>query len=420
MLRRAGRTARGLALAVMGLGLGVLALGRQAAPPGHAAPVLAGGAAAAQQPAARCQNPAPVIVGTGDGVSAALAAALQRLPGELAQAAAELPGLAVAVVLDQQVIFAAGFGCADIATGTGATPQTVYKIESVTKVFEATMAMQQRDAGKYQLTDTVDAYVPEVFYKLMDGQRYSPTFVELASHSSGLPDAVPNVMTLAQFWQALENTTATTAPGTYSYSDLGFVTLGQSVSIIAGQDYHDYVVANIFTPLGMTNSTYDYTPLVGTPALAIPYTGSAARGWQSAAPRGYVQAFPPAGDVFTTVEDMAKMVMLQFRTGPAGGDQILACTSIQEMWRPVVPTQGGAYATIGWFANPYGTQYTMISKNGGDPWWSTLVRFIPELRLGVVAFTNTGGQAGPIARIETTIFQALVPLLSADPPTCAS
>lgn len=366
-----------------------------------------------------CQNPAPAVASVGGGVSPMLVSALQGLSGMLAPTVAQLPSLAVAVVLDQQVIFAAGFGCADIAGGVAATPQTIYKIESITKVFDATMAMQQRDAGKFALGDTVDGYVPQVLYTLMDGQRFSPTFLELASHTSGLPDAVPgSLMTLPQFWQYLESRTAIKPPGIYAYSDLGFAALSQSVSLIAGQEYHDYVAANIFQPLGITSATYDYTTLLGNPALAVPYAPGPGGSWRDAAPGGYQTTFEVAGNIFISVTDMAKVVMLQFRTGPAGGSQILACSSLQEMWQPVAPTQGGDYATIGWFAGPYGPDYTFISKNGGNPWWSSLARFIPELRLGVVAFTNTGHVGATLARLEQAVLQALVPLLPGNPPVC--
>ncbi|MGH2588501.1 MAG: serine hydrolase domain-containing protein [Dehalococcoidia bacterium] len=397
--------------------LGVLlAVGFALVVAGAPAPAVRGAPSVQAPPS--CQNPAPTIAAAGDGVTPALASALAGLPAALTSAAAKLPGLSIAVVLDQQIVFAAGFGCADIEKGIAATPRTIYEIESITKVFDATMAMQQRDAGKYALTDTVDTYVPQVHYKLMNGQQFSPSFLELASHTAGLPDAVPNASTLAQFWQDLENVTAIDAPGTYSYSDFGFITLNQAVSIIAGQEYHDYVAANIFNPLGMTTATYDYTPLLGNPALAIPYTGSMGN-WRPAAPMGYQQPFPPAGSIFTTVEDMAQMIMLQFRTGSAGGSQILACTSVQEMWQPVAPTQGSGHATIGWFNNAYGPNLTLISKNGGDSWWSTLARFIPELRLGVVAFANTGSGGATLGAIEQAVFKALVPALTPNPPVCS-
>jgi CubicO group peptidase (beta-lactamase class C family) len=153
MMKRFDRMVRSLMAALVGI-VAIVA-GAGCPPPAIAAPQPAQGMGSA------CQNPAPLIAGAGGAVTQSLAAALQGLPSAIAPPAAQLPSLAVAVVLDQQVIFAAGIGCADIAMGTPATPQTVYKIESITKVFEATMAMQQRDAGRYQLTDTVDNYVPQ-------------------------------------------------------------------------------------------------------------------------------------------------------------------------------------------------------------------------------------------------------------------
>jgi hypothetical protein len=62
-----------------------------------------------------------------------------------------------------------------------------------------------------------------------------------------------------------------------------------------------------------------------------------------------------------------KFIMLQFRIGPVGGDQILASTSIQEMFRPIAPTQSHGSVGIGWFIAPFSEKYTIISKNGGDP-----------------------------------------------------
>src|SRR5215211_5958097 len=149
-------------------------------------------APAAQAPS--CQNPAPFVTANSDGgLPAATVAALGGLGASIASSAASLPGLSVAVVVDQQIDFAAGFGCADIANSVAATPQTVYRIESVTKVFEATAMMQQRDApsvpgNAFTLQTTVDTLVPPVYYSLQNSQRYSPTFQELASHTAGLPD----------------------------------------------------------------------------------------------------------------------------------------------------------------------------------------------------------------------------------------
>jgi CubicO group peptidase (beta-lactamase class C family) len=120
-----------------------------------------------------------------------------------------------------------------------------------------------------------------------------------------------------------------------------------------------------------------------------------------------VRVFPLIADV----PDMAQFIMLQFRAGPVGGNQIVAGSSIQEMFVPVAPTQGHGSVGIGWFIAPFG-KYTVISKNGGDAWWSSLARMIPELKLGVVAFGNAGFTGQALPKLEAAIFSSMIPVLA--------
>jgi CubicO group peptidase (beta-lactamase class C family) len=402
---------------------------------GPATPPVGATALPAATPASSpCATQVSMTPHPGQGLTGPALRALEQLPAQLAAQAAQLPGLSLGVVVDQELVLTAGFGCADIANAIPVTPQTIFKIESVTKVFEAILTMQQRDAGRFALTDPVAQYVPQVYFLLPNGQTYFPSFLQLVTHSSGLPDGVPNVMTLSQFWTALEQTTAVVPPGTYNYSDLGFVADGQAVSLIAGApSYHAAVTSSILTPLGMTSSTYDYQPLLGTPVLAIPYLPAMGGGWTPQSPQGYATGFPLAGDIFTSVADMARFVSLQFRTRPAGGSQVLSCASLHEMWQAQVSTGTGGFTTIGWFNLPFGSPttgpgqgraarpYTLISKNGGSAYWAALVRFVPEVRLGVIAFSNTGsGNAAVLLeQVEKTVYETLAPLLPYRPLPCA-
>jgi CubicO group peptidase (beta-lactamase class C family) len=136
-------------------------------------------------------------------------------------------------------------------------------------------------------------------------------------------------------------------------------------------------------------------------------TGPLLRG----APQGYADGSPP-GSIYTNVPDTAQFIMLQFRTGPVGGDQILASSSIQEMFVPVAPTQGQGSIGIGWFIAPFGEKYTIIFKNGGDAWWASLARMIPEFKLGVVAFANTGTAGQALTKLEKAIFSWMIPALA--------
>jgi hypothetical protein len=116
----------------------------------------------------------------------------------------------------------------------------------------------------------------------------------------------------------------------------------------------------------MSGSTFEYTDISAT-RRASPY-----RVPDSAFvldPSGHIANFPLAGTVWTTVVEMAQIISLQFRTASvARGNQILACKSIQEMWEPVVHTDGDGYATIGWFLVPFQDQF-LISKNNASALW---------------------------------------------------
>jgi CubicO group peptidase (beta-lactamase class C family) len=368
-------------------------------------------------PTSTCQNPPPTIDTSAPIMSnQVVATAVDGLAAKIAATGvgSNLPGFSVGVIYDQYLLFAAGFGCANIEQTIAAAPQTIYHIESLTKVFDATMMMQLRDLGNFQLSDQVNTYVPGAYYKDTTGATVSPTFLELSSHTAGLPDQMfVGLTTPAEFFAKLETEVVAPAPWPYSYSDIGFVTLGQSDAIIAQQSYHNWVDNKIFSPLSMSNSVFGHTN-ADQSLLAVPYsrpkgsTGS----FHPAIPKGYLDGFPPAGSIFTNVPDMAQFIMLQFRTGPVGGDQILASTSIQEMFQPVAPTQGHASVGIGWFIAPFGEKYTVISKNGGDTWWSSLARMIPELKLGVVAFANTGFAGAALPTLEAAIFSSMVPALA--------
>ncbi|MGE3599997.1 MAG: serine hydrolase domain-containing protein [Dehalococcoidia bacterium] len=345
-----------------------------------------------------------------------VAAVIAALPGEIEalRRQAGIAGVALGVVHDQEVLFEAGYGCANVAAGIPVTPRTIFRIGSVTKVFQATMLMQLRDAGKLLLADPVDQYVLEVFYRAPDGSRVTPAFLQLASHIAGLPHTMPpGLNTAPQFFRYVEGITAETAPGTrYAYSNVGFVLLGQVCAMIAGEPHHAYVADHIFTLLGMTSSTYDINA-VDRSRLAVGYTHleQTGTGWQGRT-AGYGNPFPPSGTILSTVEDMERFIMLQIRRGPAGGDQILAGGTIEEMWRPVAPTQGRASIAIGWHTAPFGS-FTAVSKNGGQAGFTSM---LPELKLGVIGFVNISPDAGPgvgvwLADLERTILARLAEVL---------
>ena len=373
----------------------------------------------AQQTAPACPNPPPLLASDGIMRDAPVALAVRRVAAAAADDRRQsgLASLAIGIVHDQTLLLAAGFGCANLERGVPATPDTVYRVGSVTKVFEATALMQLRDAGRLRLDEAVDRYVPEAWYPGPGGGRVSPTWRQLASHTAGLQRNVQrNLGTVPDLFRFLEHRTAAAEPGkVYAYSNLGFVLLGQAAALVAGERYHDYVRRHIFAPLEMTSSTYD-PGSVAPDRLAIGYLRiDPAEGAWSGYRAGYRDPFPPSGTILSTVNDLSRFLMLQFRTGPAGGAQILDSRTVREMWRPVAPTGAARAAAIGWFVSSLGDD-TLVQKDGGQPGFTALVQMIPERRLGVVLLVNESPQrvraSGAFPRISQLVFDELLP-----PPT---
>jgi CubicO group peptidase (beta-lactamase class C family) len=373
---------------------------------GRVAPdrVIVHGSAQAMLPG--CQSPAQETPATADAATALppVAQALQNFDQGIGQFRAmhNLASMSVAIVYGQDVIYARGFGCADLTAQTPATPPTIYDVGSVTKMMTATMLMQLRDAGKLQLNDPVNMYVPEATYLSPSGMTISPTFQQLASHSSGLPrDAATIPTTNEQLFQELQMTTAVSEPGTaFLYSNFGFAVLGQVLAQIAGQPYEQYVEQNILAPLGMTSSTFTPPASAPSPGWATPYDRVmvTAQGVQADA-RPYLTFGPyfPALGLYSTALDMAQFIKLQFRDGPAGGDQILSGSTLQEMRQQVISAAPALVGIgIGWEIYVPGTNVNpIIGKDGADEGFQAQMMFVPGANVGVFVVANTASTSDP-------------------------
>jgi len=375
---------------------------------------LAGAPARAEAP--HCANPPPAIATDGIMRRAEVAAAVRDLATEVERdrRQAGLASVAVAVVHGGTVLLAAGYGCANVARGTAATPDTLYRIGSVAKLFEATALMQLRDAGRLRLDDPVAKSVPGVWFSGPAGERVSPTWRQLASHTSGLPRNVPPALgTVPGLFRYVERERALSAPGArYMYSNLGFVVLGASLAELAGERYQAYVRQHILEPLGMTSSTFD-AGAVAAERLAAGYLRleQGDDGWS-----GYAASarspFPPSGAMLSSASDLARFVAMQFRRAAAGEAQVLKPATIREMWRPVAATPVSGAAAIGWFVSPYGP-YTVVRKDGGQPGFTAHVALVPEAELGAVVLVNESpqrvrGSGAEVARLERMVFERLL------------
>ncbi len=255
-----------------------------------------------------------------------------------------LPGLSIGIVRDQDLVWSKGYGFRNVEQKIPATPETLYRLGSVSKLFTSTAILELRDAGKLGLDDPVAKYLPE-FAKVKNPFAGSPpvTIRDLLTHTSGLPrDTDIPYWTTHDFPQrpalmaSLADLTLLHPPGAvYHYSNLGMGLLGQVVAAVSGQPYGDYLREHIFTPLGMTHSTAAPDAEV-LRDRAVSYFRRMPDGSRPIFPYYDLNALAGAGNVISSVDDLARFAELQFRAGagyPAQGDQILSGYTLAEMHR---------------------------------------------------------------------------------------
>jgi CubicO group peptidase (beta-lactamase class C family) len=237
-------------------------------------------------------------------------------------------------------LWARGFGYANVAQKRAAMPHTIYRIASITKLFTSTAILQLRDAGKLQLDDPITRHLS--WFNIQNRYVDAPpiTIRHLLTHTSGLPReaAFPywtdaNFPRREQIMATLPQQETIFPPEIeWKYSNLGLALAGEIVAAVSGQSYEDYIEHYILDPLGMS-STYVRSPDPNHPQLATGYGRHLPDGSRSLSPFTDCHGITPAANMASTVEDLARFAMLQFRNGPAGGGQTLRGSTLREMLR---------------------------------------------------------------------------------------
>ena len=328
-----------------------------------------------------------------------------------------VPGLSVAVVKGDRVVWERGFGFADFATSAPAAPSTSYLWFSMTKIVTATAIVRLAEGGKLDL----DAPADEYFRGLKVVSQPTPVTVrQLLNHSSGLANPLPirwvrPAGTPASDHRAFvgrllaRNRRLRFAPGERAaYSNLGYLVLGEVVSEVAGKGYEEYVREEILSPLGLERTGFSYPDrsakedgaATGYQPLWEPLTPL----FRAALPRGVVGsrqgryvAFnpfyvkgPAYGGLVGGVDEAARFVALHLNGGEAFGTRLLSEESVTEM-RRIVPIGGKRDFGLGWFRSREARDRhpAFVEHLGGGAGFWNVMRIYADQSLGVVMMGNS-------------------------------
>jgi len=286
------------------------------------------------------------------------------------------------------VIASKGYGMANFELDVPNTPQTKFRLGSITKPITAMAIMLLQERGKLSDQDSICKYLPDC-----PAAWQAITLRHLLSHTSGLAKhdtagvylkTAMLPMTLPQLIDSFKNKPADFKPGEkLDYNNNGYILLGYVIEKVSGQSYEAFLRDNIFAPLGMANSGYDnHEPIIKNRAAG--YLRPADRVGGSLMNAVYIdqsQSFS-AGGLYSTTEDLSRLDQA------LSDDKLLSRTTKDAMFKPAIGEYGPApnYG-YGWYVNQQFNRRA-ISHPGGVPGFTGMITRFPDDKLVIILLGN--------------------------------
>lgn len=310
-----------------------------------------------------------------------------------------IPGMSLAIVKDDQVIYAKGLGYKDFENKVPATADTQFAIGSSTKAFTALSVLMTSDEGKLSLDASPKTVLP--YFKMADPDTdKNMTIRDLMTHSSGLNRTdlamISGKLTRAELIRvAGEAKPVGKLREKFGYQNLMFAAAGEVVATAQKKPWEQFVPERIFKPIGMTNSTMLITQMEKAKDFSFGYDYNFDTKETKKRPFREIAEVAPAGSINSSANDMAKWVRFVLNGGiAADGKRLVSEKSYAEWLKPqmkVNPTGTTNYA-LGWFVQKW-NGLTVVQHGGNIDGFNALVAMIPEKKLGFVMLTNVSGSS---------------------------
>lgn len=331
----------------------------------------------------------------------------------------KLPALSIALVDDQKVVWAAGFGFQDRARKIPATAETVYRVGSVSKLFTDVAVMQLVEEGKIDIDASVAKYIPEFKPSYKEGEKQI-TLRMLMSHRSGLIREPPVGNYFDPSEPSLEKSVLSLngigliypPESRIKYSNAAIGVVGFAVAKSQNAKYEEYIQRKVIDPLGMKSSSFVLTPAVKKNlADATMWTY---HGREFPAPT-FELGVAPAGCMYSTVLDLAKFQSCLFAGGKVGDKPFLKPETLAEMYRPQFSKKDakagfGLGFSVGEFE---GKQ--RIGHGGAIYGFATSFSALPGDKLGVIVVSSRDVSNAVTGRIADDALRQMLAVKAGKP-----
>lgn len=319
-----------------------------------------------------------------------------------------VPGVAVAVIKDDSVIFARGYGVREQGRPGAVDEHTLFPIASTTKAMTVAALGMLVDEGRLRWDDPVTRHLPG--FELADPYvSRELTVRDLLTHRSGLarhdnlwisaPASRAEILRRARFLPR-----AAGFREQYGYHNIMYLAAGELAGAVAGSSWDDVVERRLFEPLGMTRSTTRMAVLATRENVAASHIRHEGR--VISIPRRDYDHLGGAGAAFSSAHDLAQWVRLHLNGGVYRGRRLLAEATLKEMHTPQVVMRGDsvnerlfpttnfrAYG-LGWYLRDHHGR-KVVHHSGLVNYTGTQVAMVPSERLGVVVISNLGASDVP-------------------------
>ena len=315
----------------------------------------------------------------------------------------KVPGMAIAVVHGDSLVFAKGYGVQTLGKPAPANEHTRFAIGSTTKAMTSAALAMLVDEGKLKWDDKVSDYIPDL-------QLYDPyashelTVRDLLTHRSGLPGvdllwavrenqySMPEMVHRLRYVKPSESFRST-----WQYNNVVYGIGGLLIEKLSGMPWETFIRTRIFTPLGMTESIPLVSMLPGQPNVSTPHAldGDSV----VTVPVRSTDAIASAGSVWSSVSDMSKWMRFILDSGRVGDKRLIAPATFKELIAPQIRAPMDEYPALelakpnffsyalGWFVQDYKGQ-TVWMHTGSIDGQCAIIGLIPDKKIGVYVLEN--------------------------------